>query len=181
MPDAMSSLLPRTVRPSLVWPALVARLQTHPRLTALMPDVIPSAAFIHRERQRAARGPEGAPWARVIVVPVINAVGTVAGAGQPDTPGEIASVPFLVRVDVNAPDTLADYDPQATIEAVHDAVYAALVGWAPTVEGVRVAYPIWREAAPPPAPLLLDEDASGVVFGSAVYRAGLVPAPFTAA
>lgn len=168
---------PRTVRPGLLWPHVLERLRTHAAMTALMPSPLPGPHAITMRREAAFRGAEGEPWARVILVPIVLATASVVGAGHQDVAGDIQEVPFLVRVDVNDPGGDAFY-AQDTIEAVHDAAHAALVGWAPTVDGVRVAFPIWRNTLPPGQPLELDEQEQGVVFGSAEYRAGLVRAPY---
>ncbi|HET7321860.1 MAG TPA: hypothetical protein VFI96_05135, partial [Longimicrobiaceae bacterium] len=81
-------------------------------------------------------------------------------------------VPFLVRSEVHSPG--GAYDPALALEAAQNEAFALLHGWIPgTLSGVRVSLAMWRET--PPQALPLWDDASGLWFLSAEYRAVAAP------
>lgn len=157
-----------TLRPALLWPALIARLNGDAELRT----ILGGAGRVMAARADAFVGDEDVAWLRCVVVPVVRAY-TLGLEPPPNAPRVL---PFLVRVDANDPRS-PDYDPMLRMEAAHARMYRLLSGYAPAVAGCRVVTPIWRESPPDPEPL--GDVDSGTLYLSAEYRCDAVPAPLT--
>lgn len=148
-----------------LWGAMPARLDT-----ARMQTILGGPGRIYVQGQPTpALGGKDQAWGRIVVVPVRRAYGEPT-----EQPGRSRIVPFLIRAEVHSPGGL--YNPALALEAAHAEAFARLHGWTPGAFRFGAATrPLWRET--PPQALPLWDDASGLYYLSAEYRALLSPIP----
>jgi hypothetical protein len=106
------------------------------------------------------------PWGRIIFLSRITLW------PQQDEPRSWKNVAWLVSVQFNdfrAP----GYDVGIPVAAAHEEVYRQLDNYAPDVELVQVAMPIWRFSTPYPEPVY-DEERK-LWLNNAEYRTQVVP------
>lgn len=115
-------------------------------------------------------GPEKTDWGRVVIVPTDTLWPT------DEVEGWTRKLGFLVRTEFN---NLAarGYTPMTGLELAQRESYHRLQRWAPTgLDGVLVAFPMYRSRAPQPIPQRDDE--RGLRFLSSEYRtevSGITP------
>lgn len=146
-----------------LWSAAKARLDS-----ATMRTILGGSARVKLETDDLAPlGAETDAWGRIVIAPVRRLFGEPTEA-----PGRGRVVPFLVRSEVHSPG--GAYNPALSLEAAQNEAFTRLHGWIPgALTGARVDLAIWRETAPQALPLW--DDASGLWFLSAEYRAVVAP------
>lgn len=152
------------IRYDAFWAAVKARLSTSRMNRVLYGTRTGGGSRVYRNTDdyEEPEGNESAPWGRVVIIPA-----TTLWHPQ-DVPGETRKTAFVVRAEFNNYRAL-NYEATADLEAAQEEVYNLLEEWLPTsLNGVFVAFNIYRQSAPQAMPFY--DDLRGVWWSSAEYR-----------